>query len=88
MHAGLLHAGVAHVSDERCGGAWSFDVREDRVALGAHRQGQERGAHVRRDASDDDLAAVCSPDSGAEVSIIPSVDFALAFNKGGFGVHL
>lgn len=57
-------------------------VGEDGVALGAQRQGQELGADVRGDAGEDDLGFILGADGGAEVGVVPGVDFAVAADQG------
>lgn len=78
LHAGLLHAGVGCVADELRVGTGSLDVGEDRVALCAQREREERGAHIGGDTGDDDLLLSGGFDGGAEVRVVPSTGDELA----------
>ena len=68
--------------------------RPARLGIGKHgepltpeREGKELGAHIRRDAAEDDLRFVLRLDSVAELGVVPGIAFAVAADQRGVGVH-
>lgn len=49
---------------------------------------RDGGSHIGGDSSDEDLVLSGGCDSGAEVGVIPSVNFPGPFDDGRVGVHI
>lgn len=86
VHPGTNHLVVGNVADGRRDGAAGLNHGPDRVPLGAQGAGEEGRADVGDDAGEHDLGAVGCFDGGAEVGVVPGVDFAVALDEGGGGV--
>lgn len=55
--------------------------------MGGSRVSGGGGAYVSGDAGEDDLLLARRLDGGAEVGVVPRVDFTVAVDEGGGGVH-
>ena len=73
-----LHTRICCVAHELRVSTTGFDVGKNRVAFCAEGKGEEGGADVCSDASDDDLGFVCRADSGLEISVVPGAGDVLA----------
>ena len=73
-----LHTRICCVAHELRVSTTSFDVGKNRVAFCTEGKGEEGGADVCSDASDDDLGFVCRADSGLEISVVPGAGDVLA----------
>lgn len=88
LHARIPHPIIRHIPNEGGRGAASLDVGPDGVALCAEGEGEEGGADVGGDASDDDLAPPRRADLLPKLGVVPGVDLALALDEGGVWVHV
>ena len=86
-HPRILHPRIRIIRQLLREGAARLRVGENRVPFRAERKGQELGADVRGDAGEDDLGFIGGADGGAEIGIVPGVDFAVAADERGGGVH-
>ena len=60
-----------------------------RIEEGREKEGEKGGlTNIRGNTTNDNLFLARCFDSGPEIGVIPSVDFALTLNVGCIGVHL
>jgi hypothetical protein len=86
MHACLLHTSIRIRCEFVVEGTGCVGVGEDFVAGFNEGQGEEGGADFGYDAAEDYLVLACCFDGGAEVGVVPGVDFALAVDECCVGV--
>ena len=87
-HPRILHPRVRIIRQLLRERPTPFRIRKHRVPFRAEGERQELGADVRGDAGEDDLRFIGGADGGAEIGVVPGVDFAVAADEGGGRVHL
>jgi hypothetical protein len=88
MHARLLHTSVCVRGEFVVEGPGCVGVGKDFVAGFDEREGEEGGADFGYDAAEDYLVLARCFDGGAEIGVVPGVDFALAVDEGCVGVQV